>query len=40
MFVLRGVTFFGFSDVAVNGGQPASEQKMKDEAMTLLGKLP
>jgi hypothetical protein len=40
MFVLRNVTFFGFSDVAVNGGQPPSEQKMKDEAMTLLGKLP
>jgi hypothetical protein len=40
MFVLRGTTYFGFSDVAVGGGQPPSEQAMKDEAMTLLGKVP
>lgn len=40
MFVLRNTVFFGFSDVAVNGGQPPSEQAMKDEAMTLLGKVP
>jgi len=40
MFVLRNTTFFGFSDIAVNGGQPPSEQAMKDEAMTLLGKVP
>lgn len=40
MFVLRNTTFFGFSDVAVNGGQPPSEQAMKDEATALLDKVP
>ena len=40
MFVLRNTTFFGFSDVAVGGGQPPSEQAMKDKATELLGKLP
>ena len=40
IFVLRGTTFFGFSDVAVGGGQPPSEQAMKDKAMELLAKVP
>jgi len=41
MFVLRGTTFFGFSDTAVNsGGQPPSEQAFKDKANELLAKLP
>ena len=40
MYVLRNTTFFGFSDVAVGGGQPPSEQAMKDKATELLGKLP
>ncbi len=39
MFVLRNTTFFEFGDVAV-GGQPPSEQAMKDKAMELLGKVP
>jgi hypothetical protein len=39
MFVLRGTTFFAFSDVAVNGKAP-SEQKFRDKAMELLGKVP
>src|SRR4029079_6569395 len=37
MFVLRGTTFVGFSDTAVNsGGQPPSEQAFKDKANELL----
>ncbi len=39
MFLLRGVTFVGFSDVAL-GGQPPSAQDMQNEAMTVLGRLP
>jgi hypothetical protein len=39
MFVLRGATFFGFSDIVV-GGEPPSAQAMKDQATTALGKLP
>ena len=39
MFLLRGVTFVGFSDVAL-GGQPPSAQDMQTEAMTVLGRLP
>jgi hypothetical protein len=40
MFVLRGTTFFAFSDVAVGGGQPPTEQQFKDKANELLAKLP
>ena len=40
MFLLRGTTFVGFSDTAVGGGQPPSEQAFKDKANELLAKLP
>jgi Protein of unknown function (DUF3558) len=40
MFVLRGTTFFSFSDTAVNSGEPPSEQAFKDKANELLAKLP
>lgn len=40
MLLLRGTTFLAFSDVAVGGGQPPSEQAMKDEANELLAKVP
>jgi hypothetical protein len=40
MFVLRGTTFFAFSDTAVNSGEPPSEQAFKDKANELLAKLP
>jgi hypothetical protein len=40
MFVLRGTTFFSFSDTAVGGGKPPTEQQFKDKANELLAKLP
>jgi len=40
MFVLRGTTFFAFSDTAINSGEPPSEQAFKDKANELLAKLP
>ena len=40
MFVLRGTTFFAFSDTAVNSGEPPSEQAFKDKANELLAKVP
>jgi len=40
MFLLRGTTFVGFSDTAVGGGEPPSEQAFKDKANELLAKLP
>jgi hypothetical protein len=40
MLLLRATTFLAFSDVAVGGGKPPSSQAFKDEANTLLGKLP
>ena len=40
MFLLRGTTFVAFSDTAVGGGQPPSEQAFKDKANELLAKLP
>jgi len=40
MFVLRGTTFFTFSDTAINSGEPPSEQAFKDKANELLAKLP
>ena len=39
MFLLKGTTFVGFSDMSV-GGQPPSAQAMKDKATEVLGKLP
>ncbi len=39
IYVLRGTTFFGFSDVALNQAPP-SANAMKAEAMTVLGRLP
>ncbi|HEY7970483.1 MAG TPA: hypothetical protein VID95_10850 [Candidatus Limnocylindrales bacterium] len=41
MYVLRGTTFFTFSDIAINnGGTPPTEQAFKDKANELLAKLP
>jgi hypothetical protein len=40
MMVLRNATFFAFSDVAVGGGKPPSEQAMKDKANEILATLP
>jgi hypothetical protein len=40
MLLLRGTTFVAFSDVDAGGGKPPSEQAFKDEANTLLAKLP
>jgi hypothetical protein len=40
MLVLRNATFFAFSDVAVGGGKPPSEQAMKDKANEILATLP
>jgi hypothetical protein len=40
MFVLRGTTFFTFSDIAINNGTPPTEQAFKDKANELLAKLP
>ena len=41
MYVLRGTTFFAFSDIAINnGGTPPTEQAFKDKANELLAKLP
>jgi hypothetical protein len=40
ILVLRGTTFFGFNDIATGGGQPPSEQAMKDKAMELLDRVP
>jgi hypothetical protein len=39
MYVLRGTTFFSFSDIAVDKAPPTADA-MKAEAMTLLGRLP
>jgi hypothetical protein len=39
MFVLRGTTFFSFSDVDLKGSPPSADA-MKSEAMTVLGRLP
>jgi hypothetical protein len=39
IYVLRGTTFFGFSDIAL-GTAPASADAMKTEAMLVLGRLP
>ena len=39
IYVLRGTTFFGFSDIAL-GSPPPSADAVKSEAMTLLGRLP
>jgi hypothetical protein len=39
IYVLRGTTFFGFSDVALNQAPPTADA-MKAEAMTVLGRLP
>jgi hypothetical protein len=40
MLVLRNATFFAFSDLAAGGGQPPSEQAMKDKANEILATLP
>jgi hypothetical protein len=40
MYVLRGTTFFTFSDIAINNGTPPTEQAFKDKANELLAKLP
>jgi hypothetical protein len=40
MFVLRGTTYFAFSDVGVNGSKPPTEQQFKDKANELLAKVP
>jgi hypothetical protein len=40
MLLLRATTFLAFSDVAVGGGKPPSDQAFKDEANALLAKLP
>jgi hypothetical protein len=40
MMVLRNTIFFAFSDVAVGGGKPPSEQAMKDKANEILATLP
>lgn len=39
MYVLRGTTFAGFSDLALSKAPP-SASAMKSEAMTILGRLP
>jgi hypothetical protein len=39
MYVLRGTTFFAFSDVALNKAPPSADA-MKAEATTVLGRLP
>ena len=39
IYVLRGTTFFGFSDLVLDGAPPSAAD-VKDEAMTLLGRLP
>jgi hypothetical protein len=39
MYVLRGTTFFGFSDLVVGAAAPSADA-MKAEAMTVLGRLP
>jgi hypothetical protein len=39
MYVLRGTTFFSFSDVAFNKAPPSADA-MTSEAMTVLGRLP
>jgi hypothetical protein len=40
MLVLRNATFFSFSDVAVGGKAPPSQQAMIDKANEILAKLP
>ena len=40
IYVLRGTTFFTFSDIAINNGTPPTEQAFKDKATELLAKLP
>jgi hypothetical protein len=40
IYVLRGTTFFTFSDIAINNGTPPTEQAFKDKANELLAKLP
>ena len=40
MFLLRGTTFVGFSDVAVGGGSAPTADAMKQQAMTTLAKVP
>ena len=39
IYVLRGTTFFGFSDLVLDGAPPSAAD-VKAEAMTLLGRLP
>lgn len=39
IYVLRGTTFFGFSDLVVGGSAPAADA-LKAQAMTSLGRLP
>lgn len=39
IYVLHGTTFFGFSDLSLDGAPPTADA-MKAEAMTLLGRLP
>jgi hypothetical protein len=39
IYVLRGTTFFGFSDVALDKAPPTADA-MKSEATTVLGRLP
>src|SRR5262249_49689040 len=39
LYLLRGTTFAGFSDLVLNAAPP-SEDAMKTEGMTILGRLP
>jgi hypothetical protein len=40
IYLLRGTTFFGFSDISLGGAAPPTEQAMKDKATEVLAKLP
>jgi hypothetical protein len=40
IYVLRGTTFFGITDIASMGGKAPSTSAMEDEAKVVLGRLP